>query len=125
MSLTAETAHHSNTAPGGFLEKVLAPVQDPRARLALTYCSAQLTEPALNLVQLKEALLAIRPKKPCSRTVQRWVQNHGMPCSRDFTGNRIYFLSQVLTWYQDAHPNRSIAEEGRWKARNRLVGGYP
>lgn len=101
-------------------------VRDPRVQVALAYCQDQLQEPALGLAQLREALAVLRPngKPPCFRTIQRWVEERGLPCSTDVTNNRrIYFLSKVLSWWQENFRTKSIAEDATERAQERLLKG--
>ena len=101
-------------------------VSDPRVRLALVYCQDQLQEPSLGLAQIQEALAVFRPngRPPCCRTVQRWVEERGLPCSTDGTNNRrIYFLSQVLAWWKENFRTKSIGEDAMDRARERLLKG--
>lgn len=53
---------------------IIENIEDPRVILALEYCRDQITEPPLNLAQIRQAIGVIRPGGiPCARTIQRWV----------------------------------------------------
>ena len=107
-------------------EKILAELasnlRDPRARLALHYCKSMIGEPPLSLAQLQEAISVLRPKgRPCFRTIQRWAEDKGMPWSLDTSNNhRVYFLSKVLSWYQQTFPYQDVVEETAVRSRQNI-----
>lgn len=118
----------------------LSKVQDDYVNQALYLCRDKLSEPRLSLGQICQAIGALfrGGKKPCARTIQRWTLHHGFPYSREFqTGRRIYFLSEVIDWYQanyqhvstvaDAAANAkacTMRDEGAF-GRRRHVRSYP
>lgn len=113
------------TRQARLLAAVIERVPDPRAQMALIYCGDQITEPPLNLREIRECLGAsIRTKIPCCRTIQRWVKKCGMPYSRDISNDRrIYFLSKVFSWYQETFPCTSVVEEAEERARKSYLAG--
>ena len=96
---------------------------DPRVRLAFEFCQDQIPEPFLSLSQLQKALAIIRPgKRPCSRTIQRWVQKKGFPCYFDeISERRVYRLSDCLVWLNKHCPAVSIAQSAIEAARRMFL----
>jgi hypothetical protein len=105
------------------LTELSSSIQDPRVRLALNCCKDLIGEPPLGLAQIQEAIGVFRPKgRPCFRTIQRWAEEKGMPCSFDYSNNqRVYFLSKVLSWYQQAFPYTDVAEETATRSRQNIL----
>ncbi len=86
--------------------------QDPHIALAMELCRDQITEPPLSLRQLQEILALLRPgRRPCARTIQRWVREKGFPCSIDkISERRVYHLSACLEWLNEHSCAVSIAK---------------
>lgn len=123
--MTTETNHppHPFGSVSHFLASLTEGVQDPRVRFALECCDGLVGEPPLALGQIQEAIGVFRPRgRPCYRTIQRWVKSKGMPWSLDTSNNqRIYFLSKVLTWYQQAFPYVDVTEEAEERSRKTIL----
>ena len=100
-----------------------AGIEDRRLLLALHLCQDQITEPPLGLSQIREAMGCLRPKgKPCDRTIQRWVNEKGMPWALDPASNqRIYFLSKCLAWYQRTFHCTVGSEDAEICARDSIL----
>jgi hypothetical protein len=98
-------------------------IEDPRLLLALELCQGQIQEPPLGLLQIRRAYGIVRPKGvPCARTIQRWVQEKGMPWALDSASNqRVYFLSKCLSWYQRTFPAVSGSEDAEACARDTIL----
>lgn len=113
--------------PGFALNTVLSAltrdVHDPRVLAALSLCQDRIQEPPLGLDQIASAISVWRPRgKPSHRTIQRWIENRGMPWSIDTSSNqKVYFLSEVLTWYQQTFPFRQPQHEVNERGRGLIL----
>lgn len=93
-------------------QRLVSGIEDPRIALAMELCRDQLTEPPLSLRQLREVLALLRTgRRPCARTIQRWVKEKGFPCSFDeISEKRVYHLSACLEWLNEHSSAVSIAQ---------------
>ncbi len=109
------TTTHALDGLNPLVANLAAGIDDPRILLAVGLCQDQIREPPLGLGQIRRAIGIVRPQgAPCERTIQRWVDEKGMPCALDPAANqRVYFFSKCLAWYQQTFhfiPTSEIAE---------------
>ena len=102
----------SMDCPELLLARLSTGIDDPRILLAMEICQSQLSEPPLSLRQLQEVLALLRPgRRPCARTIQRWVKEKGFPCSFDeISEKRVYHLSACLEWLNHHSISISIVQ---------------
>lgn len=74
-------------------------------------------EPILDLSGITQELARVLPRRPCSRTVQRWVQQgmpyHLKPRGRGKGGrsSRWFLFSEVYAWLKGATCSRDLVQE--------------
>jgi hypothetical protein len=104
-------------------EELASGIKDPRVKLALGYCKGMIGEPPLSLAQIQDAIGVFRPKgRPCFRTIQRWAAEKNMPWCLDTSSNqRVYFLSRVVSWYQQTFRWINVEEEAAEQSRSHLL----
>ena len=119
-----DTLHTINSfSLNPLVARLAAGIEDPRILLALGLCQDQIKEPPLGLSQIRKAIGILRPKgTPCERTIQRWVDEKGMPWAPDHTTNqRVYLFSECLAWYQRTFRYVAATDDAETKARDKIL----